>query len=136
MIQSKRYLCLWAALVILAACPFLGAASKVALLLSDRNKIYAIINDGIKQAVQGDVSEIFLQDGEEKSYEAVRQFKPDIVIAIGNSAALWARDKILKTPVVVSGVMLQFESLLLDGSLQNYLRAAAIACKQEVEKKY
>jgi F0F1-type ATP synthase membrane subunit b/b' len=37
---------------------------------------------------------------------------------------------------VLSGVLLQFESLLLDGSLQNYFKEAATTLKQQIEKQY
>lgn len=37
---------------------------------------------------------------------------------------------------VLSGVVLQFESLMLDGSLQNYFKESATALKQQVEKQY
>ena len=39
-------------------------------------------------------------------------------------------------PTVVGGVVLMFESLQLDGSLQNALREATGALKQQVEKQY
>jgi len=39
-------------------------------------------------------------------------------------------------PTVVGGVVLMFESLQLDGSLQNALREATSALKQQVEKQY
>lgn len=42
--------------------------------------------------------------------------------------------KIDKT--VLSGVVLQFESLLLDGSLQNSCKESATALKQQIEKQY
>ena len=42
--------------------------------------------------------------------------------------------KIDKT--VVGGVMLQFDSLLLDGSLHNYFKDAATTLKQQIEKQY
>lgn len=37
---------------------------------------------------------------------------------------------------VVGGVMLQFESLLLDGSLQNGFKEATFSLKQQIEKQY
>ena len=39
-------------------------------------------------------------------------------------------------PQVVGGVVLMFESLQLDGSLQNALRVSAGALKEKVEKQY
>jgi F0F1-type ATP synthase membrane subunit b/b' len=42
--------------------------------------------------------------------------------------------KIDKT--ILNGVILQFESLMLDGSLQNSLKESATALKQQVEKQY
>ncbi len=39
-------------------------------------------------------------------------------------------------PKVVGGIVLMFESLQLDGSLQNSFREASIVLKQQVEKKY
>jgi F-type H+-transporting ATPase subunit b len=39
-------------------------------------------------------------------------------------------------PKVVGGIILMFESLQLDGSLQNVLRESANALKQQVEKQY
>jgi len=39
-------------------------------------------------------------------------------------------------PTVVGGIVLMFESLQLDGSLQNTLKESANALKQQVEKKY
>jgi F0F1-type ATP synthase membrane subunit b/b' len=42
--------------------------------------------------------------------------------------------KIDKT--LIGGVSLQFESLLLDGSLQNAFKDAAVALKQQIEKQY
>ena len=38
-------------------------------------------------------------------------------------------------PKLIGGVALQFGSLLLDGSLQNFIREAAVVCKQEIDKK-
>ena len=37
---------------------------------------------------------------------------------------------------VIGGVALQFESLLLDGSLQSAFKDSAIALKQQIEKQY
>ncbi len=37
---------------------------------------------------------------------------------------------------VIGGVMLQFDSLLLDGSLQNAFKESAFALKQQIEKQY
>ncbi len=37
---------------------------------------------------------------------------------------------------LLSGVVLQFESLMLDGSLQNYFKESATALKQQIEKQY
>jgi F0F1-type ATP synthase membrane subunit b/b' len=42
--------------------------------------------------------------------------------------------KIDKT--ILCGVVLQFESLLLDGSLQNYFKESATGLKQQIEKQY
>ena len=42
--------------------------------------------------------------------------------------------KIDKT--VIGGVILQFESLLLDGSLQNSFKESAVSLKQQIEKQY
>jgi F0F1-type ATP synthase delta subunit len=42
--------------------------------------------------------------------------------------------KIDKT--VIHGVVLQFESLLLDGSLQNSFKEASGVLRQQIEKKY
>ena len=39
-------------------------------------------------------------------------------------------------PKVVGGVVLMFESLQLDGSLQNSIKESANALKQQVEKQY
>lgn len=50
-----------------------------------------------------------------------------------------SRDIILRPkvdPKVVGGVVLMFESLQLDGSLQNAIRESAVALKQQVEKQY
>ncbi len=37
---------------------------------------------------------------------------------------------------VIGGVMLQFDSLLLDGSLQNAIKESAFSLKQQIEKQY
>ncbi len=37
---------------------------------------------------------------------------------------------------VIGGIILQFESLLLDGSLQNSFKESSTALKQQIEKQY
>jgi F0F1-type ATP synthase delta subunit len=50
-----------------------------------------------------------------------------------------ARDIILNSKIdkaLIGGVSLQFESLMLDGSLQNAIKESATAMKQHIEKQY
>lgn len=98
--------------------------------MSAKVKIYELIAQGLEEELHAKMLEIVLGESGEKSLESIRNFQPHAVVAIGDAAALWARSKVTKTPIVVCGVMSQYNSrnyqglagVSLDFPLQYYLR--------------
>lgn len=97
----------WAVLLCLVFENPVFAAGKICVIISDRNKIFTIIKDGIRENTKGEVQEVNLQDESISPMDAVRNFNPDVLITIGNAAALWAKKNAPETPCVASGVILQ-----------------------------
>ena len=108
--------------------PALADGPKVLILMSDQNSIYRLIDQGIREKVSAEIVACKLQDGEKEALAAVRSLKPDLVIAVGNAAALWAHAEITGVPLLASGVIHQsnpavfskMPGVSLDCSLQSY----------------
>ncbi len=105
-------------------------SNRVAIVMSAKVKIYELISKGLEEKLDARMLEIVLSDGNEKSLESIGHFEPQVIIAVGDAAALWARTKIAKIPIVACGVMSQYNSrkfqglagVSLDFPLQFYLR--------------
>ncbi len=107
MIRAVRYL--WV-LPILGAMlvPASAANPRIVIVLSDANKIYSLIDQGVKDNIQSEFTEVTLQKGEERVLAAnIRQISPSLIIAKGNAAALWVSKTFPEIPLVASGVIYQ-----------------------------
>ncbi len=104
----------------------LGA--KTLILMSDRNKVYQLIDAGLKEKITGEISEMAFQENGDSLVPDIRKINPSLVIAVGNAAALWAQQEISDIPLIVSGVISQSNNgifsevpgVSLDCSLQSY----------------
>lgn len=83
------------------------AAPRVAILLSDQNRIYNQIAQGLRDEMHASVREISLSPSPDLALDALREFDPVLVVAVGDTAALWAQDFLKDLPVVVAGVIQQ-----------------------------
>lgn len=82
-------------------------AQKIAVLVNENVKIYALIYSGIHEKVKGDIREFNLKRGSLQTLEAIQRYDPDILVAVGSKSALWAYHKVEDVPVVASGVINQ-----------------------------
>ncbi len=88
----------------LAFSPHLSAAN-VTLVSSSKNKIYLLINEGIRQTLKTEADDVYLSDNPEPGSN-IDSGKTKLVIAIGNTATLWAQKNVKDIPVTASGVIL------------------------------
>jgi len=95
------------ALVFLALHAHAAWAARVAVVLSDKIKVYNQISQGLLAGEPGEVKEFPLAAASGETLAAVRRWRPDVVVAIGDEAGLWAKRFITDVPVVPSGVAYQ-----------------------------
>jgi len=107
-----------------------ASQARVVIVIGAPIKIYKLITQGINQIVHGETHVIDLSRSKKESLQTIRKIRPQVVVAVGDQVALWAKKTFTRTPVIASGVVHQSNPQLfknmagvsLDFSLQAYLQ--------------
>jgi ABC-type uncharacterized transport system substrate-binding protein len=92
-----------------------GETPHIAFLLSAENVVYRKLVQGLQGAVKGTTKEIVLKASGDAVLNAIRDFRPDLVVAVGDAAAIWAKQKLPDTPMVACGIVFQANAQALQG---------------------
>src|SRR5258708_282927 len=130
--EWERRLALYLMLLWVIGFPNQVWGTKITLLLSDKNKIYELIEQGIRENITGELQELTLAENNDSIHDEIRKFHPDIVVVIGNAAAYWIKNNMRTTPSIMSGIIYQSDpssflhsnGLALDFPISSYLKVA------------
>jgi putative ABC transport system substrate-binding protein len=103
---------------------------KVAIVMSSNVKIYRLISEGILESLKLVGTKVIFGDSKKSVFVQLEAYQAEVVVAVGDTAAIWLANSGVASPVVVSGIVKQANPLMfrsmtgvsIDFSFQDYLK--------------